>query len=96
MGFLGVASGFSGVPPAPMLSDLTPEDLKGTAVAVFRFVGDIGFVVGPLVAGWTAEHVGYSAAFAVSAIPLVLALGLVLSIRETMPSLPTRGEAAGL
>ena len=34
---LGVASGYAGVPPAPMLSDVTPQELKGTAVAVFRF-----------------------------------------------------------
>ncbi len=48
LGALGVASAYSGVPPAPMLSDVAPEQLKGTAVGVFRFVGDLGFVLGPL------------------------------------------------
>jgi len=84
MGFLGVASGYSGVPAAPMLSDVTPEEVKGSAVAVYRFVGDLGFVIGPLVAGWSAQAFGFGASFAINAIPAVIALGLVLSIRETM------------
>jgi MFS family permease len=92
----GVASAFAGVPPAPMLSDITPEDLKGTAVAVFRFVGDLGFVLGPLAAGWFSEHLGYGASFAINAVPSVIALGLVLSIRETRSALPRTGEAPGL
>lgn len=96
MAALGVASGFAGVPPAPMLSDVTPKELMGTAVAVFRFVGDLGFVLGPLVAGLTAETLGFGAAFAISAVPVFVALALVLSIEETMPTLPRGGEAAGL
>lgn len=98
MALLGLASGYAGVPPAPMLSDVTPAELKGTAVAVFRFVGDIGFVLGPLVAGWAAESpaLGFRAAFAISAIPVLVAFGLVVSIRETKPALPRAGEATGL
>ena len=84
MGVLGVASGYSGVPAAPMLSDVTPEEVKGTAVAVYRFVGDLGFVIGPLVAGWAAQAYGFGTSFVINAIPAVIALGLVLSIRETM------------
>jgi MFS family permease len=96
MALLGVTSGFAGVPPAPMLSDVTPIELKATGVAAFRLVGDIGFVLGPLTAGWTAKHFGFGAAFAVSALPAFVALALVLSISETMPMLPKTGEAAGL
>lgn len=92
MAVLGVASGYAGVPPAPMLSDVTPDDLKGSAVAVFRFVGDLGFVLGPLVAGWTADAYGFTASFAINALPIVFALALVLSIRDTMPSKPGLGE----
>ncbi len=95
MALLGVASGYSGVPPAPMLSDVAPEELKGSAVAAFRFVGDLGFVLGPLVAGWAANAYGFRASFAINAVPALLALGLVLSIRETMPLLPKTGEAPG-
>ena len=80
MAVLGVASGYAGVPPAPMLSDVTPEELKGSAVAVFRFVGDLGFVIGPLVAGWSAQEYGFPASFAINAVPAVIALGLVLIV----------------
>jgi len=96
MGVLGITSGYAGVPPAPMLGDVTPPELKGTAVALFRFFGDLGFVIGPLVAGWSADLVGFRGAFALSAIPVVVAAILVGSIRETMPSLPRTSEAAGL
>jgi MFS family permease len=96
MALLGVASGFAAVPPAPMLSDVTPEELKGSAVAVFRFVGDLGFVLGPLAAGWTAERLGYPASFAINAVPTLVALALVLSIRETLPRVSSRDEAPGL
>jgi MFS transporter, ACDE family, multidrug resistance protein len=96
MGILGVASGYAGVPPAPMLSDVTPEELKGSAVAVFRFVGDLGFVIGPLVAGWSAQEFGFTASFAINALPAVVALGLVLSIRETMHRRRASDEAPGL
>jgi MFS family permease len=95
LGLLGVASGYAGVPPAPMLSDVTPEELKGTAVAAFRFVGDLGFVLGPLVAGWAASEYGFAASFAINAVPSLIALALVLSIRETMSTLPKR-EGMGL
>ena len=49
-----------------------------------RLSGDLGFVIGPLVAGWSAQAFGFGASFAINAIPAVVALGLVLSIRETM------------
>ena len=86
LGALGVASGYAGVPPAPMLSDVTPEELKGTAVGVFRFVGDLGFVLGPLIAGWSAGSFGFGTAFVVTALPALVAVALVVSIKETMNS----------
>jgi ACDE family multidrug resistance protein len=92
---LGVASGYAGVPPAPMLSDITPEGMSGPAVAAFRFVGDLGFVLGPLVAGWAAQRYGFGPAFAVTAVPCVAALLLVSSVPETRRPEPA-GEAAGL
>ncbi len=96
LGVFGIITGYAGVPPAPMLADLSTEATRGTAVAVFRFVGDLGFVLGPFVAGFTADHLGYARAFAISAVPSALALGLVLSIHDTMPRFPRTGEAPGL
>jgi MFS family permease len=96
MAAVGVASGYAGVPPAAMLSDVTPEGMSGPAVAVFRFVGDVGFVLGPLVAGWTADRYGFAAAFAITAVPAAAAFALLLGVRETMPRVPTVGDATGL
>jgi ACDE family multidrug resistance protein len=96
LGIFGLVTGYSGVPQAPMLSDLTTEDTRRSGVAVFRFVGDLGFVLGPLVAGFSADQLGYGPAFAISAVPVAVSLGFLLSIGETMPQLPKTGEAAGL
>jgi MFS family permease len=96
LGALGIASGYAGVPPAPMLSDITPEGMSGPAVAVFRFVGDLGFVLGPLVAGWAASLYGFTLAFVITGLPCTVALVLVLTVSETLPALPRTGEAAGL
>jgi MFS family permease len=93
---LGVGSGYAGVPPAPMLSDVTPEGMSGPAVAAFRFVGDLGFVLGPLVAGWAAARYGFAPAFAISALPCGVALALLVGVRETKPTSLRGGEAAGL
>jgi MFS family permease len=95
-GLLGLISGYAGVPQAPMLSDVTDEDVRGAAVAAFRFVGDLGFVLGPLVAGASADAFGYGPAFALSAVPLLVSLALVLTVPETLRMLPRTGEAPGL
>ncbi len=95
-GVFGLVTGYSGVPQAPMLSDLTTEDTQRSAVAAFRFTGDLGFVLGPLVAGYSADRLGYGPAFAISAVPVVVSLAFLLSIKETLRPLPRTGEAAGL
>ena len=95
-GLFGLISGYAGVPQAPMLSDVTDEDVRGAAVAAFRFVGDLGFVLGPLVAGASADALGYGPAFALSAAPLLGSLALVLTVPETLRMLPRTGEAPGL
>jgi MFS family permease len=93
---LGIASGYAGVPPAPMLASLAPGRLAAPGVAVFRFVGDLGFVLGPLVGGWVASEVGFAAAFAVSAAPSLAAavLAAMLSSPRRVPA-PVR-DGAGL
>jgi len=86
MALLGITSGAAGLPPAAMLSDVVPESSTGTAVGVFRFCGDLGMTLGPLVAGFAANAVGFKGAFALVAIPSVVALALVAGTRETLRS----------
>ncbi|HEX2504656.1 MAG TPA: MFS transporter [Gaiellaceae bacterium] len=84
LALLGVASGYAGVPPAAMLADVTPEEGSGTAVGTFRFFGDLGLAFGPIVAGYSAAALGFEAAFALAAVPSLVALALVLRMRETL------------
>jgi len=88
MGFLGIVAGFGGVPSPVMLSDVVSPELQPVAIGVYRFVGDIGFVAGPLLAGAMARGFGFRAAFAISALPCLVAAGVLLSIPDTRQ--PTR------
>ena len=93
LGVLGLTSGVAGVPPAAMLSDVTPSERSGTAVGVFRFCGDLGFVFGPAVAGAAAAGLGFPLAFAISAAPTAAALIVAAWAPETLGVRPT-AEAA--
>lgn len=84
LGLLGFGMGAASVLPAAMLSDVAPEEASGTAVGMFRFAGDLGFVLGPATAGLTARALGFEAAFAISAIAPLAALMVVLSTPETL------------
>jgi MFS family permease len=84
LGLLGFMSGSAAPLPATLLSDVSPDEGSGTAVGVFRFCGDLGFVFGPLVAGVTASAFGFKGAFAVCALPVVVALVLVIRTPETL------------
>jgi MFS family permease len=84
MAVLGVASGYAGVPPGAMLSDVTPAGRSGTAVGIFRFAGDLGFTLAPVVVGSAASTLGFRSAFWVAALPVAVALILALRMPETL------------
>ena len=81
---LAFTGGFAGVPPAAMLSDVVPEEHSGRGIGAFRFFGDVGFFLGPLIAGWTSKSYGFETAFIVAAIPSALGLLLLLRTPETL------------
>jgi DHA1 family multidrug resistance protein-like MFS transporter len=84
MGVLGLTSGSAASGPAAMLADVAPAEGSGTAVGLFRFSGDLGFVLGPLVAGVMASSFGFKWAFAAMAAPVVVAMILVARTPETL------------
>jgi DHA1 family multidrug resistance protein-like MFS transporter len=90
MALSGFAFGFAGVPPAAMLADVVPEERSGTGVGVFRFCGDLGFTLGPLVAGLTTTAFGFETAFAVAVVPTLVAMVLALRTEETLSSARAR------
>jgi MFS family permease len=84
MALSGFAFGFAGVPPAAMLADVVPDERSGTGVGVFRFCGDVGFTLGPLIAGATTTAYGFETAFAVAVVPVLIALLLALRTGDTL------------
>lgn len=80
----GLTSGSTASTPSAMLSDVVPESGSGTAVGVFRFFGDLGFVFGPIVAGVSTSAFGFRWAFAIMALPVLVALALVIWTPETL------------
>ena len=84
LAILGMASAFSGVPPGAILADVLPVKESARGIAVFRFGVDVGFTLGPLVAGLTAGAFGFSAAFAITGVPCLVALLVVSLSRETL------------
>jgi len=84
LALLGMASAFSGVPPAAMLADVMPATESARGVAIFRFGVDLGFTLGPIIAGLSAGGFGFTAAFAIAGVPALVALVVVSLSRETL------------
>jgi MFS family permease len=80
---LGVAASADSVAPGAIMGDVV-AGRGGTVVAVFQMAGDLGAVLGPVVAGWVADGAGYSATFAVSAIVCAAPVPAVLAAPETL------------
>jgi MFS family permease len=88
MGILGLTSGSTASGPAAMLADVAPSSGSGPAIGLFRFSGDLGFVLGPLIGGVTASAFGFKGAFGLMAVPIVAALILVARTPETLSRSP--------
>lgn len=66
------------------VADVLDGRAGGKVVSTFQMAGDVGQIVGPLLAGLLADHLGYSAAFTISGIILIAAI---------LAWLPARGDA---
>jgi MFS transporter, DHA1 family, multidrug resistance protein len=80
---LGVAGAADSVAPGAIMGDVV-AGRGGTVVAVFQMSGDLGAVLGPVVAGWVADGAGYGSSFAVCAVVCVAPLAAVLVAPETL------------
>lgn len=84
---LGVAGAADSVAPGAIMGDVV-AGRGGTVVAVFQMSGDLGAVLGPIVAGWVADGAGYGATFAVSAVVCALPVLAVAVAPETLRRAP--------
>lgn len=80
---LGVAGAADSVAPGAVMGDVV-AGRGGTVVAVFQMSGDLGAVLGPVIAGWVADGAGYSATFALSAAVCAAPVLAVAAAPETL------------
>jgi MFS family permease len=80
----GAAIGYVGPAPAAVIADLTPPGVAGKVMGVYRGAGDTGLLLGPIIVGWVASHLGFHAAFiAVAACTAFVAI-VGIGMRETL------------
>ncbi|HZZ96934.1 MAG TPA: MFS transporter [Jatrophihabitantaceae bacterium] len=83
MVLLGFAGAADSVAPGAVLGDVVGSR-GGTVVAVFQMAGDLGAVLGPVIAGSMADNHGYGPAFLVAALVALTPLPFVALARETL------------
>ncbi|HVZ08514.1 MFS transporter [Rhodopila sp.] len=72
----GVASGIGGAAPATYAADAAPPGMNATTMSMFRMVGDIGYVAGPVLLGLVTDLYGTGLGLAVAAGMLAASGGL--------------------
>ncbi len=86
MAVIGVSAAVMFVPSMLMTTDLTPPEIRSTALGAFNTAGSLGFILGPVTGGLVSEVVrashgpaaGYQAAFAVAGAAEILCAALAL------------------
>jgi MFS family permease len=68
MAFYGLATGLQGS-IAAWPADIAPKDKLGTFMGVYRVIGDIGMVLGPITVTYVADYTGHST---ITFIPLLI------------------------
>ncbi len=93
MAVIGMTAAIMFVPSMIMTTDLTPPEIRSTAIGAFNTAGSLGFILGPLTGGLVSEAVrahhgvaaGYQAAFGVAGsaeiLCAVIALPFLLRLR---------------
>ena len=75
----GAAAAASGSIPAAYAADTAPPGMNAAAMSLFRTLGDMGYVVGPIALGFIADTAGTTSAFMLSAALLVV-IGLIFGL----------------
>jgi DHA1 family multidrug resistance protein-like MFS transporter len=93
MAFYGLATGLQGA-IATWPADVAPKDKLGTSMGVFRVIGDIGMVLGPITVTYVAGYTGHSTVtFAPFLIPALLCFVVgVLMIWAKDPAAKSHAE----
>ena len=68
----GVASSIGGSAPAAYAADSAPPGMNASAMSMFRMLGDIGYVIGPIALGFIVDVQGPDTALILCTVLLVL------------------------
>ncbi|MFC4949348.1 MFS transporter [Pseudonocardia sp. GCM10023141] len=92
----GLGSGLINPPMNAVVADVIGSKARGgTVLAGFQMAGDLGSILGPVLAGVLAETVGFGAAFAICGMVLLVALVTWVLAPETLPGhVPTAAVEA--
>jgi MFS family permease len=86
MMLMGAASSFLGATPSAMVGDIVKARRGGQVVGLYQMTGDLGVIVGPLLAGYLKDTTGgYFVPFMVSVFVALIALVMSVIVRETNP-----------
>jgi MFS family permease len=93
MAFYGVATGLQGS-IAAWPADVAPKDRLGTSMGVYRVMGDIGMVLGPITASYIADYTGdLTVTFTPFLVPPILTFVVgLLVIRARDPAARRHGD----
>ena len=84
MAISGLATAFMGSAPAAVAGDVAGPGGKGIVIAVFQMTADFGAILGPLLAGFMADRLGFGPAFAVGVAVAAVALLAAARMPETL------------
>lgn len=77
------AGSLMGTAPAAYAADISPQNIRGSALGIYRTCGDVGLLLGPLALGAIADSAGVPTALGANAAILAVAGGVFhLTARE--------------
>lgn len=71
--------------PGAILVDIVHPSIQGRIIGIYRFIGDVGFIVGPIFLGTLLDYFGYSAAIFVTASTVFVAILVCAIFVESAP-----------
>ena len=81
---LGIGTSGAGQAPLAMATDATIHEPHGLSMGLYRFFGDIGFILGPIILGFLSDGFGLRAPFYFTgALVLTNMILILLFARET-------------
>ena len=91
----GVGSGMMTPAQQAVVADVLRGRSGGPVLALYQMMGDLGSVVGPILAGVLVDSNGYPIAFGIGAVVVAATVLLWLRAPETLPARAAAGKMAG-